>query len=72
MISNTVPMSQNFDVPAEEWVVTHNLKRNVIVNALIRIDGVLTLIAPKSVAFPDTDTVVISWSRPRTGSVTIR
>jgi len=55
--------------PSATWTVTHQMGINPTVSVKVYDSGALTEILPVNIAFPDTSTVVITFSSPRTGEV---
>lgn len=56
----------SFSTPAATWTVRHNLGRNPEVQVLVGEEEVIA-----DVEFPDVNTVVVTHSSPRVGSVQV-
>jgi hypothetical protein len=53
------------------WTVVHNLGREVLNDANIYVDGVLTKILPLNVTHPDNNTLEVHFTLPQTGTVRV-
>lgn len=53
--------------PAAIWTITHGLYCNPSVHVHVMHEDALTGILPQNISFPDSNTVVIEFSGPRTG-----
>lgn len=49
------------------WTISHGLRCNPTVSVKIMHEGVLTGFIPKDIRYPDTSTVEIEFSSPRSG-----
>lgn len=63
--------SYPIDTPMDQWKITHNLGYNPSVQTTVKdpSSGLLQVWLAKDVTYPDTNTVIIYWSEPRSGEV---
>ena len=59
------------EVALDTWTINHNLGYNPLVFTRIMHEGVLQGIHPKAIEHPTVNQVVIRWSVPRAGEVTL-
>jgi hypothetical protein len=57
--------------PATLWTIPHNLGREVVSDANVYVDGVLTKIMPMRVQNVDNNTLELEFSQPFTGTVRV-
>ena len=57
--------------PATDWVVTHDLDRDVLCDVSVWVDGSLQKILPKSITILDSNTVRVSFSVPFSGKARV-
>lgn len=59
--------------PSLSWTVNHNLNTPApVCDVFVDLDGVLTKILPKNISVSNNNTLVVSWSSPRSGIVAVR
>jgi len=66
-MKTVAPKTHLQSTPSANWTITHGFFTNPCVSVKVYEDGVLTEILPMSVTFPNTSTVSIQFSSPRTG-----
>jgi hypothetical protein len=55
---------------SDTWTITHDFPNSptFAVETAIDVNGTLNIVIPKDIYFPDANTIVIKWSKPRTGT----
>lgn len=56
-------------VAQDTWTIQHNFDGNPTVSVKVYENNVLTEILPHNITFPDSSTVEITFTSPRTGEV---
>lgn len=71
----TLLVKQSFqhvqDNPATDWLISHNLNRDVICDVSVNVGNTLQKILPKSIEVVDLDTVKVTFTVPLSGKARV-
>lgn len=60
------------DTESDTWTITHNLNITApVVDCYVDVGGVQTKVLPNNVQSTNANTVVVTWTSPRTGTARV-